>query len=85
MAEMDTTVTVAIVFDYKSAASSHWISMAEAALDYAWPSWRTLPTEERQSAKEDMMAALFDAGRANPVGERNGIERPSPFNVRAVK
>lgn len=85
MGDMPEKITLTIAFDASQAAASHWLSMAEAALDFAWPSWRSLPMEERQGAKDAMMHILFEAGRDNPVGARNGIERPSPFVVRAVK
>jgi hypothetical protein len=84
MANTDSTITVALVFDASHAASSHWLSMAEAALDYAWPSWRSLDHEGRQSAKDQMMQVLLQSGTENPVGRRNGIDRSSPFRMKIV-
>lgn len=48
--------------------SSRLLSMAEAALDLAKPSWRQWSPEMRQESKEEMMGVLLGAYSANPVG-----------------
>lgn len=53
--------------------SSRLLSMAEAALDLAKPSWRQWSPDMRQESKEEMMGVLLGAYSANPVGVRCGV------------
>lgn len=57
----------------KGLTSSRLLSMAEAALDLAKPSWRQFLPAMRQEAKDQMMGVLLGAYSANPVGMRCGV------------
>lgn len=87
MADMPETITLKVgIEDLSELTASRLLSMAEAALDVSKPHWRHHVPQIRQSLKDEMAMALFEAATTNPVGRRCGVamseaghnERPRP-------